>query len=321
MHKGAEKMRRMLALIVTLGVAAGALAQSIEDYRYFRYDGIFDPSVSDETANALVQEGIASEEPKIRDLTVNALGDYAAYYTSDLRTPYGMTRERSFSTVPGLKQFLMSYWRERHKASGYDAFGAIQEGLGVEKGTNGLDGFKLENIGLDEAALPDQVWDAVRARLPAWTSVPQTLCLLYPGDTDVLELVWEVQNTDVYSGPGVGVLGLLNVGQFATADANAFRIAKLSAPGDRTEDALTVTTAAEGLALSRPVEAIPHLISAALDHRRARGDILVVLAGYDDEALSPYATELAGLLGQTRVKQPMGAVFDAFARLERFLAD
>ena len=111
---------------------------------------------------------------------------------------------------------------------------------------------------------------------------------------------------------------MLNFGRFATPEANAFRIASLAAPSDRYENSRAVTVAAEGLALSRPFEAIPHLISAALEHRSARGEILVVLAGYDDDELSPYASDVASLLERTQVEGPMSAAPEAFSRLETF---
>lgn len=56
-----------------------------------------------------------------------------------------------------------------------------------------------------------------------------------------------------------------------------------------------VALAAEGLALSRPAEPVPYLISARLEHPSAGGEILVALAGYEDDVLSAYASEVAEL--------------------------
>lgn len=310
-------MRNVFALILVAGIVAGASAQNVADYRYFKDEGIFDPGVSDATANSLVRDGIASEDPAVLDLTIRALGTYAMHSVNDLPTPYGSPHDRSFSAVPGLKPFLIDYWREQHRRSGHHALAAIQHGLGLE-GADGLDGLTTTTLGLPEDASGDEIADAILARTPAWPMVPQILCALYPGDGDVLELLWEMGNSDVSPGTNVQTLGLLNVGRFATAEANAFRIDKLVSLGGSATDFVAVTFAAKGLALSRPLEAVPHLISAAFEHPSAREDILVVLGGYDDDVLSAYALEVAGLLEKVHLARPMGAVSEAVSRLETF---
>ena len=309
-------------MILTLGVAACASAQSVEVYEYFKSDGTFDPGVTDETANALVRDGIASEDPKIRDLTIRALGEYAMHVVNDLPTRYGSPRGRSFS-VPELKHLLIGHWREQHKRSGYDTVAALQQGVGLEA-REGVGGFTVESLGLPEDASPDDIFDTILTKTPAWTMVPQILCVLFPGDDEVLDLVWERETTDVSpENDALGTLTLLNVGRFSTSEANAFRVDALAVPSSgpperQVVSRLAVTVAAQGLALSRPAEAVPHLIAAAFEHPSARGDILVVLAGYDDEVLSVYAAEVAGLLLDFDARHPMGAVSDAVSRLETF---
>ena len=310
-------MRNTVALMFMMGIAAGASAQTASDYEYFKDEGILDPGVSDETANAFVREGIASADIVVVDLTIRALGRYAMHVVHNLPTRYGSPRKRSFAAVPELKPFLVGYWREQRQRSGYNALGAVQQGLGLE-GAEGLDGLTVEALGVDEDASPDEIAGAAAARIPAWIMVLQILCALYPGDGDVLDLVWEMGISDVSPNNTVRTLGLLNAGRFATPEANAFRIDKLVSLGGVGGDFVAVTAAAEGLALSRPIEAIPHLISAALEHASVRGDILVVLAGYDDDALSPYVAEVASLLQETHMARPMGAVSEAFSRLETF---
>ena len=310
-------MKGTLALTLMIAIVAGASAQNVQDYRYFKNEGIFDPGVSDATASMLVRKGIASADPVILDLTIRALGGYAMHVINDLPTPYGSPRERSFSDVPELKMFLIAHWREQHQRSGNNMLGAMQLGLGVE-GTEGFDGVTVEGLGLPEDASPDDILDAAAARTPAWLMVLNVLCALYPGDGDVLELVWEVNNTDVSPNMTLGTLRVLNIGRFATPEANAFRIDRLTTPRGDHSDPTAVAFAVEGLALSRPLEAIPHLISAALEHRSARGKILIVLAGYDDDALKPFASDVASLLAQTNVRRPMGAVFEAASRLGEF---
>ena len=126
-----------------MGIAAGACAQDVADYRYFKDHGILDPRVSDETANALVREGIASEDPVVLDLTIRALG-YAMLLVHDLPTPYDSLPERSFAAVPGLKPLLIGYWREHHQRSGYNTLAAVQRGVGVPKGAKGSTGLRAK---------------------------------------------------------------------------------------------------------------------------------------------------------------------------------
>ena len=311
-------MRNTFGLMLMVSIVAGASAQDVADYTYFKDDGVFDPNVSVETANALVREGIASEDPVVLDLTIRALAGFAMHVVHGLPTPYGSLPERSFAAVPALKPVLIEHWREQHRRSGYNTLAAIQRGLGAAEGAKGFDEYTRERLGLTEDASQDDLFDAVLAGMPAWTMIPQTLCALYPGDGDVLEVLWEREGTDVSPGNANETLRMLNVGRFATPEANAFRIHALAAPSDRYEHSAAVTVAANGLALSRPLEAVPHLISAGLEHRSAREEILVVLAAYDDDALSPYASEVASLLGETHVVQAAGAVADAFSRLEAF---
>lgn len=313
-------MRSTFALILTMALAAGASAQNLGDYKYFKSEGILDPGVSDATANTLVRNGIASDEPEIVDLTIRALGEYAMHVVNDLPTRYGTVQKRSFS-VPGLKPYLIGYWREQHRLSGYNMLAAVQQELGVPEGRQGVDGLTPERLGLAADASPDEIAEAVSARTPAWTMAPQILCALYPADPDVLELVWEIQNTDLSPGnSAAGILRLLNVGRFTASEANTFRIDTLRTPsGGAPEDDLAVAYAVEGLALARPVEAVPYLIAAAYEHRTRTGDVLVVLAGYDDEVLTAYASEVAGLLEQARTARPMGALTEAVSRLEKFV--
>ena len=130
-------MRSTFGLILLIGAAAGAFAQGRADYTHFKNHGILDPAVSDATANALVRDGIASEDPVVLDLTIRALAGYAMHAVHDLPTGHGSLPERSFARVPTLKPFLIGYWRERHRRSGYNTRAAIQRGLGVPEGERG----------------------------------------------------------------------------------------------------------------------------------------------------------------------------------------
>ena len=46
------------------------------------------------------------------------------------------------------------------------------------------------------AASPDEILLAFERRLPAWPTIPQVLCALWPKDAEVLDFVWERQATD-----------------------------------------------------------------------------------------------------------------------------
>ena len=301
-------------LVVALAVSVPTVAQ-VTDYGYFSDKGIYDPGLSNLRANAFVLDGISSQDPEIVDLTVGALGDYVGHVVNDLPTPYGAPPARAFADIPDLKQFLIQYWRERHRRSGHGSQGAILRAIGLDESA-GIDDLTNADLGLPQGVSGDEILEAVRERMPAWPAVPQILCALYPGDLDVLGVLWEMRSTDVSVGVDVTVLGLLNVGKFATPEANAFRIDSLAVPSDGPMASVAVSFAAEGLMLSHPVAAVPQLISAGFQHTESWSQILMTLAGYDDDVLRVHSSEMARLLGQQRVVQPMGALSAAFQRLE-----
>lgn len=308
-------MKKCAWIVVGFGISVLAIGQET-DYRYFLDNGIFDPGLSNLRANALVLEGIRSQDPEIVDLTVGALGDYVGRVVNDLPTPYGAPPDRAFAAIPELKQFLIQYWREQHRLSRHGSHGAIMRAVGLDESAR-IDDLTNADLGLTEGEVSgDEVLEAIRERMPAWPAVPQILCALYPGDLDVLGLLWEMEATDVSADVDVTVLGLLNVGEFSTPEANAFRTDRLALPSDGPMASVAVAFAAEGLMFSHPEEAVPQLISAGFEHPESWGEILITLAGYDDDVLRRHSSEMARLLAQRRVVQPMGALSAAFQRLE-----
>ena len=104
------------------------------------------------------------------------------------------------------------------------------------------------------------------------------------------------QETDQSPTKTLTTLSLLNTGTFTSEGANGFRIAQLRNPNLATDAPIAATWAAEGLALSRPVEALPVLIEAGKEYSNAREAVFIALAGYQEIELRPYATEIEALL-------------------------
>ena len=146
------------------------------------------------------------------------------------------------------------------------------------------------------------------------------LCSLWPGNADVLQLVWYQQETEVNPEQHIATLGLLNLGKFATPEADAFRISNLTFPGGVNSDAhdvyIAVGSAAKGLTMNRPIDALSPLLAAGEEHPVAREEVWVALAAYDDEQLAPYAGDIRLLLGSDKPLYVTEAVSVAYDRLE-----
>ena len=146
------------------------------------------------------------------------------------------------------------------------------------------------------------------------------LCSLWPGNADVLQLVWYQQETEVNPEQHIATLGLLNLGKFATPEADAFRISNLTFPGGVNSDAhdvyIAVGSAAKGLTMNRPIDALSPLLAAGEEHPVAREEVWVALAAYDDEQLAPYAGDIRLLLGSDKPLYVTEAVSVTYDRLE-----
>jgi len=168
---------------------------------------------------------------------------------------------------------------------------------------------------------PDELMEALDERLPAWTMIPQILCAFWPRDEVVHEFLWRsyaharAGATTATGDDPPGTLILLNAGKFVTPEADAYRIRQLGRHPDDMDASVAVRLAVEGLALSRSADALPHLIAAGERHRSARGDILILLAGYRDDQLAPHAGELRSLLGDRRPNPGLATAAEAFDRL------
>ena len=108
-----------------------------------------------------------------------------------------------------------------------------------------------------------------RVCLEPWLMIPQILCVYWPGDPDVEQFLYEKHEADEGGNTTLTTLFLLNAGKFTSNEANAFRmftsrirLRRWPAP----MAPMAVTRAAEGLALSRPADALPALIEAGLQY-------------------------------------------------------
>ncbi len=116
----------------------------------------------------LEREGIESGDPEIVAATVAAVGWFAAYQNHSQQSRVGPPPRRTFSSIPGLKAFLVSHWREQYERSGYNAFS--QEVL-------------------DEVAPTAESMTVHPSPSVVWRMFPSILCTLYPGDAEVHDLV------------------------------------------------------------------------------------------------------------------------------------
>ena len=143
------------------------------------------------------------------------------------------------------------------------------------------------------------------------------LCSLWPGNADVLQLVWYQQETEVNPEQHIATLGLLNLGKFATPEADAFRISNLTVPWEvNSGDHIAVGSAAKGLTMNRPIDALSPLLAAGAEHPLALEEVWVALASYDDEQLAPFAGDIRLLLGSDKPLYVTEAVSVAYDRLE-----
>ena len=103
-------MKTTLAItIILLAAAASAAANepTEADFEEFAETGVLDPDIGTFKAIELVQRGISSDQPRIVELTVRAMGRGAFELAS-----YGEVVQRPFHLVPGLKEFLVAYWQD-----------------------------------------------------------------------------------------------------------------------------------------------------------------------------------------------------------------
>ena len=289
-----------------------ALASGADDRDLYESLGttlIYSHDFSNEEVNRLVAKGIASDDPAIVELTLDAIGVMARLTTmgmefASLDFLYGPSTvhtwpKRALADVPELKGLLIQRFELEYEAWDRQGFGAPApgEGLTVEE---------------------------MLAEMPGWQFIPAVLALHWPGDADVERILLDKPLLDGPWGETRKVL-LLNAGGFTSVEANAVRMevltddsigrnADIVLPDDSVADPqelaeLAESTALEmqrqarvhalqGLALSRSPEAIPHLIAMGIEWPLPA--ILESLDRYDDAELLLYRQDLKRMLSRMR---------------------
>ena len=303
--------KQLLGLAGILALASWADDRDV--YERLGTTLIYSEDVSNDEVNRLVATGVASDDPEIVELTLDAIGVMAnsiligmelealdmLYRPSAVHT----WPKRALAEVPRLKGILI-----RH-------FDLSNEDWLREKYA-----FEIGEIG-DDLDMRKPM-----AGLPGWSFIPAVLALNWPGDADVERFLLDrpLPMLDTSFAKTRKVL-LLNAGRFTSAEANAVRQAVLSDdsigrnvhmefPGNSVPDpqelaALAESSALEmqrqarlhallGLALSRSPEAIPQLIALGID--RPYPAILESLDRYDDAELMPYRQDLNRMLSTMR---------------------
>ena len=258
----------------------------------------------------------------IVNMTIKALGSLAIKVSYELPSPHGPIPPRSFPEVPGLKEFLIEHSKQQHEKNGYNIEQAIRRSQGMEDDSD-RGGIAAADMDLKEDSDldPGASMATFEKRLPAWVLIPEILCTFWPGDSDVQQLLWIFQDKDLSSNNQMRTLLLLNVGKFATPEADAFRISQLASPSGDPVASVGVMIAVAGLelAMNPPIDALPHLITAGIEHPMALLSVWVVVAGYDDNQLAPYTQELQSLLGHNVSSQSSSEVYEAYNRLVSFV--
>ena len=316
-------MKSCVVTFVAISISMAASAGYDDRFGYFQEQAAMDPAVSSEATNDLVREGIASNDPETVDMVIRGLGRHAAATAHNLPTAYGNLPPRAFAEVPGLKEFLIEHWRERHEKAGRNVFEAIVDTMGFESPDGRTitipPGSDLRPEEGEEASLESTV-SKMRARLEPWLMIPQILSVNWPGDPDVERFLYERQETDQGPNTTLTTLLFLNTGKFTSNEANAFRLDQLRSPESGSGAPTAVVWAAEGLAFSRPADALPALIEAGLEHPSAREAVVMALAGYDRSQLRLYDKEIKGLMADRTGVPPTGPGQEAFNKLERLVS-
>ena len=298
-----------------------ASAQDIDRFRYFQEHGIMDPQISSKSANSLVREAIESEDPVVVDIAIRSLGNLASVLAHGLPHAYPELPTRSFQAVPGLKQFLIEHWRRQHASVGGSTSEALRDSLGfhshdassVTVPSPAEWGLEVTDTG--EIVESERLVNELFKRIPSWLMIPQVLSVYWPGDAEVEQFLYDMRDTDRASNVALTTLSLLNIGEFTSEAANAFRISQLENPGTDPGATTAVIWAAQGLALSRPAAALPALIRASVKNPAARSAILVSVAGYDENELELYARQIVRLVQAGIDGMPTTAETEAYDRL------
>lgn len=300
---------RTILLITYVGVTTFVVSEELDIDRItqLKESMIFDPSVSNEEINELVQYGVESSDSRVVDLTIQALSRYTDSVVLGSSRSLEPLPKRSFQEIHGLKNFLINEWNIQHTRSGFDTNAQMERD--VISAFPDQSSIKLESDlrkdNVDKNL--ETVWESVRDNISSWLHIPRMLSLYWPKDDEVHNLIWRYYEND-RNVSATSMLTFLNTGEFSTPKANEYRMTQLVsyAKEEGPHADVAIRMAARGLALSYPEEAIPKLIRAGYDHIDPRTDVLITLSGYSDAQLKPYYNELVSLVSVGIPDRPFG---------------
>ncbi len=293
-----------LLRICLLGIWFGspALAQNVEEYRAFYDIGIYDQSVSNAAANALVETGIASENLEVVDLTLRAMSELAVFKISGFPHPSDPLPERTFNEIPGLKAYLIeTYFRELGRTGSNSMEASLKSIEAVQDRVENHPELMAELFPHKERSFAQGLHSYIRFTddlRPVWPTIPKILCAFWAGELQVHDFIWEAHAIDRSPDITFTTLARLNDCRFTTYEANSFRMSQLQLVqgDDKPGASATVMIASDGLALSNPPEALTLLVQAGVERPQAWDHVVGALVGYSDEQLDAHAETLGRLV-------------------------
>lgn len=291
------KILKTFSYVILLAYSFCSNTQELKEINYNYIHEIVGKNLSDSKLVVLVREAISREDSSAVDWVVNLLVELT--YLDKL--PYSGTeqiyRKRSFTDISNLKKILIDKWVDNYKDSGYNLRLTLIQSLGSTDGRSITLPKSITDGETGKVQDPEMVARLLREQIPAWIKVPIVLSAYWPGDSEVHALIWDYYLKDKSPDVVFQTMRWLNNGMFSTDRDNKLRIDQL-VRRDLTDpsEVILVQLAAQGLAYSKPVEAIPFLIEAGLTHPRARNDILFVLAKYGDTELEGHINHLSSML-------------------------
>ncbi len=234
--------------------------------------GVNDASLSNAEANEKIAELIFSGDSEKVDEGISLLITFVEYLNWHSRAREHPPVLRDFAAIPGLKEFLLWYWRKNVQVSGGTP----------PRFTPPVDVGPEEELEILQDVEKFKDWLA-SDEPPPWTDIPYVLAVVFPGDEEVHEVIWE--NYDP-SQPG-GTLNALTLGRFTTPEATALRIDALFAERD---DFLAhfSSSAAKGLGQCQSDEGFRALVERMeqLDDIHLASFVVEAIVSYGTKALT-----------------------------------
>ena len=227
------------------------ISDTKEYFEWFMNEGIYSTDLSDDNVRRSISIGIKSEDSYIVSSTVQALAFFAFGHEWNSYPDYeslGKPLERSSLAVPGLKEFLIEYWRTKQSS------------------------------------------DRDHPDYPSWMFVPRALAFIFPQDTEVLDVIWEISATMNHR---TFDLQLLNLGKFDSQEVNMYRIESLSLPYHSDADN-HIKYAALGLAEYQSPEGLDALVQRLDVPHEDLHWVLDAISAYGIKAM-PYLNQLRSL--------------------------